>query len=274
MHNAMKIMRSTTTLRVIIACVIAIALTFVAISCMNSLKRTCFISGWALFTILAISFLRRFFRVKSATPPEQWVAPQTIFAGMIISLFITHIEFQRPNGWLDSVLTSLFAFVVITSTIGAFLWTQLRAGTITCTGDPDPEALATATSDLHSRAQVSLDELTGEVFAPVRRATNQVLNRTPSAWRRALWNSDLQRALRDINDSQSDAIDFQRRALDSLTAIVIEKDRLDARRAGCSSVRRWLLVHMPAVACLLALGSMHGILAHAHGLLAHVMLGK
>jgi heme/copper-type cytochrome/quinol oxidase subunit 4 len=274
MHNAVKMMRSTTTLRVIIAFAIAIALTLVAVSCMNSLKRTCFISGWVLFAVLAVSFLRRFFRVKSAAPPEQWVAPQTIFAAIIISLFFMHIEFQRPNGWLDTVLTGLFALVLITSTIGALLWIQLRAGTISCTGDSDLEKLASESNDLQDRAAVCIHELADEDFVYTRRAVTASFARAPIAWRRALWNTDLQRALRALQTHHPTSSGTQRRTLDSLTQLVIEKDRLDALRAGNSAVRRWLLVHMPAVACLLALGTMHAILAHAHGLLAHVMLGK
>lgn len=258
---------------VFLALAIAIALGCVYVACSNSLHRTCFVTGWVLFAALGTAFVRRFLRLRAETNPERWVGQQTTIAVAIVSLFLMHVEFTRPNGWLDGVLTGLFLVVAVTGAIGVVLWTQLRTGSIACTGDTPDAEHARAHAELNQRAGAAIDRL-GASHAESLSAIRESFNRKSRLWRRVLWSNDLARTLRNLEALKADAKNADTNALDTLSSLAIEKDRLDALRAGDRAVRRWLLVHMPCVACLLALGVMHGTIAHAHGLLAHVMLGK
>lgn len=254
---------------VFLTAAVVIALGCVYVACSNSLHRTCFVTGWVLFAALAAAFTRRFLRIRAGVDPQRWVGQQAVFAVAMVTLFLMHVEFTIPNGWLDSVLAALFLVVVGTGSAGVVLWLQLRSGTISATCQtPDSE---------HARAQA---RILAQAEDAVREADVDAgailgsLGRKPRFWRRALWGNDLAKTLRLIEVLKASAPNAETRVFETLSTLAIEKDRLDAQRVGDRVVRRWLLVHMPCVACLLALGTMHGMIAHAHGLLAHVMLGK
>jgi hypothetical protein len=232
------------------------------------------VTGWTLFAALATQFTRRYLRLRAGLNPERWVGQQTAFAVAIVTLFLMHVEFSRPNGLLDGILAGLFLVVVGTGAIGVVLWTQLRSGAIAFTGEtPDPDG-SDAKSGIQENTERLIDSLSDGQPPELLDAIRKSFVRNPGFWRRALWNTDLSRTLRMLGSLKTGAENADMSALDTLSSLAIEKDRLDAIRAGDRAVRRWLLVHMPCVACLLALGSMHGVIAHAHGLLAHVMLGK
>jgi hypothetical protein len=258
----------------LLAVVIVLALGCVYVACANSLHRTCFVTGWALFVALTIAFARRFLRLRAGESPERWVGQQVTLAAAIVTLFLMHVEFSRPNGWLDGVLAGLFVVVIVTGMIGALLWTQLRAGTIASDGAAPDGEHARRHEQLRRRAVAAMEGLGGSGSGETRGVIGEFFDRRARFWRRALLGSDLARTLRAIESLKPGSGNAETKALDSLATLAIEKDRLDALRAGDHAVRHWLLVHMPCVACLLALGAMHGMIAHAHGLLAHVMLGK
>jgi|GEM_PF-6016866 len=262
---------------VLLAATLTLALGCVFVACSNSLHRTCFVTGWVLFIAITAAFTRRFLRLRAGLDPLRWVGQQTAIAVAIVTLFLMHVEFTRPNGWLDGILSGLFLVVAGTGAIGVVLWTQLRTGAIAATCDTPDAEHARADAALRGRAESLLDGLgaggsseSAETVGVIRES----FARRSRLWRRVLWHSDLARTLGALETLKSGAGIADTGALDTLSSLAIEKDRLDALRAGDSAVRRWLLVYMPSVACLLALGAMHGVVAHAHGVLAHVMLGK
>lgn len=258
----------------LLAVVLVLALGCVYVACSNSLHRTCFITGWALFVAVTIAFARRFLRLRAGESPERWVGQQVTFAVAIVTLFLMHVEFSVPNGWLDGVLAGLFVVVIVTGTIGALLWTQLRAGTIASVGAAPDREHALRHDELRRRAVGAMEVVGGSGSRETLGLIGVFFDRRARFWRRALLGGDLARTLRAIESLKPGSGNAETRALDTLATLAIEKDHLDALRAGDNAVRHWLLVHMPCVACLLALGAMHGMIAHAHGLLAHVMLGK
>ena len=48
---------------------------------------------------------------------------------------------------------------------------------------------------------------------------------------------------------------------------------IDGAIQGPRLARRWVLLHVPLEASLVSLAVVHGVLVHAHSLMAHVMLG-
>ena len=259
---------------VFLALAIVIALGCVYAACSSSLHRTCFVTGWALFAVLATAFTLRFLRLRAGMNPERWVGQQTAFVVAIVTLFLMHVEFSRPNGWLDGILAGLFLIVVATGSIGVVLWTQLRSGSIAYSGEASPDAQALAHAEILRRAETALDGLGAGRSPESIDFIRESFRRKPGLFRRMLWNADLVKTLGALETFKDGAGYAEKDALDTLSSLAIEKDRLDAFRAGDRAIRRWLLVHMPVVACLLALGAMHGVISHAHGLFAHVMLGK
>lgn len=274
MRDVLKRIRGRATGGVFLALVVAIALGCVFVACSASLHRTCFVTGWVLFAAMTTSFTARFLRLRAGAKPERWVSQQTSLAVAIVTLFMMHVEFSRPNGWLDGVLAGLFLAVVVSGAVGVLLWTQLRSGSIAVTGDTPDDAHALAQREIRTKAELALASLRDGGSDESLGMLRDSFDRTPRLWRRMLWNNDLAKALGVLDSLKTASGNADTRALDTLSSLAIEKDRLDALRAGDRAVRRWLLVHMPCVACLLALGAMHGVIAHAHGLLAHVMLGK
>lgn len=270
MRNMFERIRESWLGGVFLAIAVVIGLGCVYAACSNSLHRTCFISGWALFAALTVAFTRRFLTIRAGKRPELWVGQQVVLAVAIVTLFLMHVEFTRPNGWLDSVLAGLFLVVVGTGSAGVVLWARLRAGTIAATGAAPGDAMDAERRDLLRRAEVALGALGASVPEETIGRLRASFASGARPWRRLLLGSDLSSVLAVIRTLEPQAGG----AAGTLSALAIEKDRLDAQRAGDLAVRRWLLVHMPCVACLIALGSMHGVIAHAHGLLAHVMLGK
>ncbi|MCB9848205.1 MAG: hypothetical protein H6814_07295 [Phycisphaeraceae bacterium] len=261
---------------VLLAVAFVVAIGSVYTACASSLHRTCFVTGWALFLAIAIAFTRRFLRLRSGANPSRWVSQQVTLSVAILTLFFMHVEFTRPNGWLDSVLAGLFVAIVISGGVGALLWMQLRSGAIRAEFGSDRDEMTRANDEIRERASGIL--LAAGASGGSVGVIGDFFGRRPTLVRRALHGHDLSRALGAIESLRRSGAGggagASGDALDTLSMLAIEKDRLDAVRVGDGAVRRWLLVHLPCVACLLALGTMHGMIAHAHGLLAHVMLGK
>ena len=274
MSTAKRHIQARLATSALLAIVLPIVLLYVYIERSNSLSRMCFLTGWVLFAAIATECARRFFRMRTGGNPARWVGQQTALAGSIVVLFGVHVEFSIPNGWLDGLLTVLFLFVTTTGAIGVLIWTQLGTGTIAAT-HATPEGEHDAALDSIERRADAISSRLG-TLAPAG-AFDELLgsfSRRPGFWRRVLWTSELARLLRCVASLRASTGTDQAILLDELAALAVEKDRLDALRVGDRVVRRWLLVHVPSVACLLALGSMHGVLSHAHSVLAHVLLGK
>jgi len=255
-----------------IAAIAALGLVYVA--CANSLHRTCFVTGWGLMLVMTFSFVRRLVRLRAGGDPARWVGPQTGLAVVIVALFLMHVEFSRPNGWLDTVLAGLFVVVVITGAFGALLWAQLRTGVISCSSGVSEGHDESNRESIILRANGAFRRLSPTTGAAARAAVEHRLLRQIGLAGRALGGGNLSRVLRELDSLKAGANNADTEALGELSSLVLEKDRLDAERIGDRVVQRWLLLHTPCVASLLTLGAMHGVIAHAHGLLAHVMLGK
>jgi len=238
----------------------------------QSLYAVGFVTGWTLLVLLASAGARRWWAIRSSAPPTRWVAPSLGLGLLTLVSFALHVEFRFPNGWLDCVLAGLFLLLLASAVLGAMLQRALRSGALECPGDADPAPLAEAHRELQHRASALFEGgaaggTTGEFL--------RHFEAPRSPWQQALGSGrPLRRLLRDLAAVRAAAPPHERGTLEELAELVLAKDRLDVQHAGCVWVRCWLLFHISLGASLLTLGAMHGLLAHGHGLFAHLMLGS
>jgi len=168
----------------------------------------------------------------------------------------------------------LFLLVAASGIVGVLLWTQLRSGSISVTSDTPDSKHAASHDSICERAKCALASLDGSVPTESLGEISESFRRRAGLCRRVFSNNDLARTLGLIDAAKASTGGGESAAIGTLTSLAIEKDRLDALRVGDRVVQRWLFVHVSAVACLLGLGSMHGVTTHAHGMLAHLLLKK
>lgn len=144
----------------------------------TSLYTLYFVTGWLLLGTIVLDLYWRWQQSAMLPSASRWIGVHAGIALSIAGLFLLHLEFRVPNGWIEGALLLLFIGLLISGLAGLAIRLAIHLG----------------------------------------------------------W--------------------------------------IDARSLGPALARRWVLVHVPLEASIVALASVHAVLVHGHGFMAHVMLGR
>ncbi len=257
--------------------VVVVALILIQGFCADSLVRTHFLTGWGLLLAIGVQADRRWRKVRHAGASAEWLGGQGGLVLVAVMLFGMHLDFQIPDGWLDSVLAGMFVLLLASSVAAALLLRTLRKDTLECCADCSEAPHVAAHGEI-CREGVEISRALaagGAGRESVGAALADYFEGPRHFWGHLFASGQrLRTLLSQVDALRGDADPSGARDLDRLLELVIASDRLDAQYAGRKAVRRWLLFHMSLIASVLTLGAMHGVLAHTHSVLAHIVLGR
>ena len=237
-----------------------------------SLRQPQFLSGWLLLgTVVFLAFynVRRMLRMLPLGSNTAWLGLH-LFAGWLsIVVFGLHLEWQLPNGWLESALALLYVLVAGSGVVGIVLSRSL-AKRLTDRGE----------EVIFERIPVFRAQLQGQARELALDSARATDSSTISDWylahladffggHRYFWhhllasNRPLFGLLRQLDEMGRYLNETEKEFADPLRELVIKKYNLDFHHALQGTLKGWLFVHVPFTYGLLILAVPHLVLAYA-----------
>jgi hypothetical protein len=228
------------------------------------------VSGLVLFLIILLLAL---FNARKKLPFLPLLKASTwmqfhIYAGLLsMVLFLIHIGFKAPRGWLEMVLAALFVAVSLSGVVGLAIsrWVPSR---LTLHGEnviferipalrseinKEAEALALASvSRTHSTTIADFyEQRLRAFFERPRHLCTHLLG----------YSKPLHALLAEVDALDRYLNTDERRLMAEITELVKLKENLDFQLAAQGLLKTWLFVHIPLTYSLILVGLVHGIFA-------------
>lgn len=223
-------------------------------------------SGWVLIT--GVVFLVAFqLRKKLSVLPFGRLALWTrihIFVGVTSGfLFLCHINFQWPNGFLDRILFSIFVLTFISGVIGWFfsrlIPKQLAGVHLVVVSEDIPFKIAQIKEQAHGRLLEAIEKTRSDsLLSFYDRRLEPFLSQPNFFWFRS------RRPSRYLADLAKECHEIRRylnteehQTLDYFLDLARQKDDLDYLFSGDRILKTWLIVHLPLSYILILLALIH-----------------
>lgn len=234
-----------------------------------SLRSSQFFSGWLLFSLVVAVGL---FNVRKKIPflplgnATAWMEFHT-YAGIIsVLIFFAHIGFDPLHGVLDWVLALLFASVAASGVLGLFL-TRILPHRFNERGESIVfERIPAIRVGLHNEVEQLVVQVARDVNTATiaefysarladffRKPRNLVIHWLDSSSRFRKLEHELFALDRYSNDEE-------RKVLEEIHQIMIEKEDLDYRWAQGVALKYWLFFHVPMTYALMVIVAAHVLL--------------
>jgi len=233
----------------------------------GALPKYAFLTGWALLAgmlVLTIYNVRKKLPFLPLGKSETWLQIHIYLGFFTTLLFLIHLSFRWPRGWFEMTLAWLFVLVTGSGVVGLVLTRVLPRRLTTRGGEIVFEKIPAARHALKVEAeQLALGaEAKSPVIAEFYAKRLATFLSGPKYFWRHLAESRRPGAalLAELEDLRRFATDADRGKIESLTAIVRQKDGLDYHRALQLALRLWLFVHIPLTYGLLIFTALHVVL--------------
>ena len=241
----------------------------------SNLGHTNFLTGWTLFVLmllLALFNLRKKLPMLRLGSGAAWTQLHVYVGFLSLVLFLVHLDFSLPRGYLENLLALLFSLVALSGLVGLWLSRNIPAR-LTRRGE----------NILFERIPAFRAHLQSEVEDMISKAVQEHGSRTlPEFYNKRLRNffAGPRNFLAHIVESRRpyhhlagrmDALnrylnDEEKLILAEIHDRVSTKDHLDYQFAGQALLKYWLFVHIP-----LTYGMLFCVLTHA--LTVYVFMG-
>lgn len=233
-----------------------------------------FLTGWLLLgavLILALYNVRKKLSMLPLGTAATWLQVHIYLGLLSVLIFALHINWQLPNGILESILALFFVAAAGSGMFGIYISRRYarrltrRAEEVVLERIPqiiaglrqEAEAvvLASATETGSSTIADFYGSRLAGYFAGPRNTRLHLLGSRRAAF--AL-TTELQTMTRYLNEQEM-------AHADTLRALIERKDQLDYAYALQSLLKAWLFVHVPATYGLIALALLHLLLVYSFG---------
>ncbi len=235
------------------------------------LHATSFDTGYILFAALLFLGL---YNVRKKLPVLPWTTSagwlQThIYVGLSTAVvFGLHVSWRVPDGFLETALTALFAATFVSGLIGLYWTRTLPRKLAKVSEEVIYERIPTLRSQLRDRAQHSILDTVHAAGATTLGAfysdrLHSFFER-PRGLRYYLFpNNRLRKQLlAELTEINRYLSEPERKTCEQLFALVRRRDDLDYHAALQWRLKAWLFLHIGLTYPLLAVASLHGVLAH------------
>ena len=89
-----------------------------------------FVTGWLLFAAVGLDLYWRWHRSAKSPQPSRWIGVHAGLAVVAGVLFVVHLEFRIPTGWIESTLALLFLGMLASGLVGLMIRLGLHLGLI------------------------------------------------------------------------------------------------------------------------------------------------
>ncbi len=233
----------------------------------NTRPNYAFLTGWAL---LAGMFVLTIYNVRKKLPflplgkSETWLQIHIYLGFFTTLLFLIHLNFRPPQGWLEILLAWLFVLVSGSGMVGLFFSRVLPRRLATRGGEVIFEKIPALRQALKTAAEsLALGpEAKSEVIAEFyTRRLAPFFSGPKNFWKHlAESRREVNELLAELTDLRRFADDTEKSKLEQLIALVRQKDGLDYHRALQLALKLWLFVHIPLTYGLLIFTALHIVL--------------
>ena len=236
----------------------------------NSLRPAALVSGMVLFAfilLLALFNARKKLPFLPLLKASAWLQVHAYAALFAVALFLIHIGFKAPRGWLEMVLAALFVAVSLSGVVGLALsrWVPSR---LTLHGEnvvfeQIPALRSKIKQEAEALALASLAQTQSTTIADFyEQRLRAYFERPRHLWSHLLGYSKPLHALL----SEVDALDRylnadERKLMVEIAGLIRLKENLDFQLAAQGLLKLWLFVHIPLAGSLILLGLIHGLFA-------------
>ncbi len=237
-----------------------------------SLRDPRFLDGWILFAGMAAQFLfhiRRNAGVSRRLHDASSTQTHIVIGYVVIGAFVVHTSASLPDTFLEWALWGLFVLVVVSGIVGSYLMVAVPVKIEQHSTPVAFEAIAKRRLELAQQAEVLA---TTAEDAESLRAIWQIYSTTlrrffngPKNLFAHLKGSKLplKRITYEMEAAELVSDELDRKTLQSLKALVIEKNDLDFQQAHLGLLRAWTFVHLPATYGLIVLMILHIAVVYA-----------
>jgi len=237
-----------------------------------SLRDPRFLDGWILFAGMAAQLL--FHIRRNAGAPRRsndagWTQTHIVIGYVVIGAFVVHTSASLPDTFLEWALWGLFVLVVVSGIVGSYLMVAVPAKV--------EQHSAPVAFDAIPKRRLELAEKAGVLATTAEDAESlRAIWQLYSTTLRKFFNGPknllahlkgsklpLKRLCHEIETAELISDDLDRKTLQSLKALVIEKNDLDFQQAHLSLLRAWTFVHLPATYGLIVLTIVHIAIVYA-----------
>ncbi len=237
-----------------------------------SLAEQSYPSGWFLLGLMILLSAYNFRKKLPFLPlgsSAAWLQIHLYAGWLTIVLFLVHLGFRAPTGWLEGGLALLYV-TVAASGVGGILLSRIFAPRLTSRGESilyeripalceqlrgEAEQLAVQ-SVAESDTTTIGDFYTAKLLPFFKGPTNFIGHLVGS-------NRPSHTLLRELDSLHRYLRNPERRILDQIAELVRAKSDLDFQYAVQSTLKWWLFVHIPLTYALLIVTAVHVILVYA-----------
>ena len=237
-----------------------------------SLRDPRFFDGWLL---LAIMFLQMVFHFRDVIPAAKfvsetrWTQVHILVGYVAIGAFIVHCGAEFPDSLFEWLLWGLFVLVALTGIVGSYFMASIPLKLEHHSQPVEFDAIDAIRSHLSRRTELlvatSEDEESLQTIWELYATTLRKFFNKPRNLLAHLTGSQLptRRIYHEIDASALSVDEPSRKILQSIKALVAEKDNLDFQYAHRGLLRLWTFVHVPATYALTVLTVLHIAIVYA-----------
>jgi hypothetical protein len=236
----------------------------------NTLVETHFLTGWFFFVtiiFLAAYNLRKAFPFLPLGTSAQWLQVH-IYAGLLsFVLFLIHIDYELPNGFLESFLASVYLVVFGSGLVGLYMSRTFPKRLTDLGEEVIFEQIPVVRNNIQTDVEDAILECTEEIHnseIPMfyRNEIYPFIMRRPDRWSHFVYGYS--RYWRPLQKKLSDAKRlFDEEELNALAKVEIRlsrKHQLDTQETLQFALKVWLFIHIPATYSLLTFTALHVVL--------------
>jgi hypothetical protein len=236
------------------------------------LSRSEFVSGWILFSVMLVLTaynLRKKLPFFPLLRSSTWLQIHLYLGLLTIVIFLMHVGFRVPNGWLEVIIAALYTLVAGTGLLGIFL-TRTFPKRLTVRGEEVLfERMPIYRRNLNDRAEKLVLDAVAETSTTTIADYYKLRLAAFFAGFRNYWHhlveSKRPRHVFETEFSDLDRYlsDRERQIVAELSELVYVKDDLDYQHALQKTLKGWLFVHLAATYSLLTFVMTHIVIVHA-----------
>lgn len=237
----------------------------------GAMTRSAYLTGWLLFGVMVLLTGYNWFKKIPYLPlgrSEVWLEFH-LYAGVFTGvLFLLHVRGRWPTGWFETILTVLYAIVMVSGVAGIIIsrgWPKR----LTARGGEVPfERIPIVCRQLREQAEaLALNSVAESKSATIAEFYARRLHDFFAGPRHFLSHLfeirlPLNALLNELGDLDRFLNESERGINARLVALVRQKDGLDYQHALQLTLRLWLFIHIPVTYSLMLWAIAHIVLVY------------
>jgi hypothetical protein len=238
-----------------------------------SMYQSSFLTGWFLLISMLLLTIygarKKLSMLPSIGRAATWVQFHVYLGFLCIGLFLIHIEFRVPDGWLEVLLAFLFVLVAGSGVFGIIISRGLPQK-LTRKGE---EVIFERIPQFNRELRLEAENI---IVRSVTETNSTTIHNFYADHLRAFFerprhfldhitgsNHGLFTLQTEFDNMQRYLNDKEKEFSDVLLELVIKKDELDYHHALQGVLKGWLFIHIPLIYSLLLFAVVHLVLVYA-----------